>query len=248
MLKADIVLPVCQGLNSVIDCVDSIVKYTCPGSYTLFLIDDHTDRQTREYLDRFSEGKPHVFVCRNPGDKGYLQSCVLGTGMGSAPYVVLLNSREVLTPGWLDRLIVCAESDPGIASVKPLTNAASTTQVPMIPGASFLDMDAYLQRHFRGRLADTTPEAGSCVLLKRVMLNASGPLHAAMAGEKSDFGLIPATGGNRTVSACDVYVYQKGKNDCRHQGELPEKISLPPISGGWHHAVGNIGKSGAKRL
>lgn len=46
----------------------------------------------------------------------------------------------VVTPNWLDRLILCAESEDRIAFVNPLTNTAEQIALPMPPGSDFMDM------------------------------------------------------------------------------------------------------------
>ncbi len=44
--------------------------------------------------------------------------------------MILLNSDTVVSPGWVNRLIACAESDPRIGLVGPLSNTASWQSIP----------------------------------------------------------------------------------------------------------------------
>jgi GT2 family glycosyltransferase len=134
-------LPVYNSLSLVTECIGSILQCTLPDDYHLHVIDDCSDTVTGNYLDAQAEKHPQISVCRNSQNFGFVKSCNIGITLGQAPYVVLINSDVIVTPDWLFRFIACAESDPHIASVNPLTNYASNINIPMIPGANFYGME-----------------------------------------------------------------------------------------------------------
>jgi O-antigen biosynthesis protein len=211
--RVDIIIPFHNGLNRVIDCLDSVFGCTRPESFTLFLIDDNSDHYTYNYLRKWFEDKDHVSVFKNTGQPGYLKSANWGIGLGTAPSIVLMHSGVVVTPGWLDRLMACAKTDDSIAVVMPLTNTAPLIGLPLAPGVSFMRMDEYVRRHFPGKFSDVLI-SGGCLLLQRNLLDKTGLFddmyHTEEFGE-SDLCMRLKAGGCRKVAACDVYVYQNGK-------------------------------------
>lgn len=210
----DIVLPVCNGLTYVKECIDSIISYTPPESFWLYIIDDCSDTFTSGYLKQRTSANRRLRLHRNERNLGFLKSCNLGIQKGSCPYVVLINSDVIVTPHWLERLVACAESDARIASVNPLTNYASQINVPIVPGANFYAMDWYLERHSPRRFPDVVTGVGFCMLLRRTALAAVGlfdEIYGRGYCEESDLCMRLTQSGYRTVVADHVYVYHKGR-------------------------------------
>ncbi|MBW2172736.1 MAG: glycosyltransferase [Deltaproteobacteria bacterium] len=218
----DIVVPVFNGLTYAKDCINSILEHTRESPYRLYIIDDCSDSFTREYLTSLSTDHPQMNLHRNAENIGFLKSCNLGMSLGRAPYVVLVNSDVIVTPGWLDRLIRCAESDPRIASVNPFTNHASNINIPMAPGANFYGMDKVLKENSERRYPDVVTGVGFCMLLRRSALEDVGLFDEAYGRgycEESDLCMRLTTNGYRTVVADDVYVYHKGRGTFADRGE-----------------------------
>ncbi len=212
--KCDIVLPVYNGLAYVKDCLDSLLRFTPSELYRLYMIDDCSDVVTGEYLRDQVVIHPQITVERNLENLGFVKSCNLGISLGSAPYILLLNSDVVLTPGWLERMLECAESDPRIASVNPLTNYASQINLPLAPGANFFGMDEALREHSPRDFPDVVTGVGFCLLLRRSVLNEVGAFEEVYGlgyCEDSDLCMRLTTHGYRTVVADHVYVYHKGR-------------------------------------
>lgn len=212
--KCDIVLPVYNGLTYVRDCIDSILSCSTDVSFTLYVVDDNSDTVTAAYLRSVASEHPHVRLHRNPGNYGFVRSCNIGIRLGAAPYVVLVNSDVIVTPGWLSRMLRCAESDPKIAAVNPFTNRAANIDIPMAPGANFYSMDEILKKRSRRDYPDIVTGVGFCLLLRRVALEEVGLFDEVFGYgycEESDLCMRLTTRGWRTVIADDVYVYHKGR-------------------------------------
>ena len=140
--------------------------------------------------------------------------CNIGMAEASAPYVVLVNSDVSVTPGWLSRLIACAESDSRIAAVNPLTNYAANINIPLAPGANFYGMDSRLASHSRAEYPDVVTGVGFCMLLRRSALDDVGVFDEVYGQgycEDSDFSMRLVAKGYRTVVADDGFVYHKGR-------------------------------------
>ena len=221
-VKCDIVLPVYNGLAYVKDCLDSLLRFTSCGIYHLNIIDDCSDTITEKYLRDQAVKYSHITLHRNSENIGFIKSCNLGTALGSAPYVLLLNSDVVVTPGWLERMLECADSDSRIASVNPLTNYASQINLPLAPGANFFGMDEALREHSPRDFPDVVTGVGFCLLLRRLALEDVGFLDGVYGRgycEDSDLCMRLTTRGYRTVVADHVYVYHKGRSTFTDRSE-----------------------------
>ena len=213
-IPCDIILPVYNGLTHLKDCIESILKHSPVEHFHLYIIDDHSDSITRGYLQEQAETHPQITLYRNKENLGFIISCNTGMALGDANYVILINSDVIVTPGWLERLIECAESDSHIASVNPLTNYASQINLPMAPGANFYGMDEYLKIYSPRHFPDVVTGVGFCLLLRRAALNEVGvfdEIYGRGYCEESDLCMRLTSRGYRTVVADHAYVYHKGR-------------------------------------
>ncbi len=144
----------------------------------MLLVDDGSDAATKVYLEQLAEDKS-VTLLRNEQARGYTRAANLGLKHSTEDFVVLLNSDTIVTDGWLDRLIACADSDEKIGLVGPLSNTASWQSIPEVEtsgdwaentlpeGVSVEDMAAYVAQ-YSGRLYPPMPFLnGFCLLVKR---------------------------------------------------------------------------------
>lgn len=209
----DLILPVFNGPTYVKDCIESLLTGTQDCPYRLYIIDDASDQHTAALLEQQAATHAHISVLRLPQNQGFVRACNLGIAQGTAPYVVLVNSDVIVTPGWLSRLVRCAESDPRIAAVNPLTNNAPYLDIPLAPGANFYDMDAILAQQSPHPYPDVVTGVGFCLLLRRAALDQVGgfdEIYGQGYCEDSDLCMRLVAHGYRTVAADDVYVYHKG--------------------------------------
>ncbi len=219
----DLIVPIYNSLSYVRECLHSILNHTEAGACRIIIVDDASDSHTHRYLRCIAAEYPgQITLHRNPENLGFVKSCNLGIALGNAPFVVLINSDVVVTPGWLERLVSCAERDPRIAAVNPFTNHASQINLPLAPGANFFGMDEYLQRHGPTSAADVVTSVGFCLLLRRSALERVGvfdEIYGHGYCEESDLCMRLTTHGYRTTVAGDVYVYHKGRGTFTDRGE-----------------------------
>ncbi len=211
-LECDILMPVYNGLTYVTDAVDAVLEHTHGFAYRLTVIDDASDKETATWLEQRAADDPRMRVIRSAENQGFVHACRRGYEASQTPFVLLLNSDVVVTPGWLQRLIQCARSDPKIASVNPLTNHASQLVMPMLPGASYLAMNALLNKR-PPQYPDVVTGVGFCMLLRRSALERVGFFDEIFGRgycEDSDLSMRLTTHGYRTVVADDVYIYHRG--------------------------------------
>ena len=211
--SVDIVVLIHNNLSVSRLCLDAII-YATRTPYHLWLIDDASDTPTHQFLQEYRSKVSNVTLITHSERQGYVLSCNEGMQQGESPFVVLLNSDVIVPPGWLERLIEAAKSDPKIAVVNPLSNFAANLSLPMAPGCSFIQMDRLLQQKSQKNFPDVVTCVGFCFFLVREHLQDLGlfdPVFGMGYGEDSDFCMRALSKGLRTIVADHVYIYHKGR-------------------------------------
>lgn len=227
----DIVICVHNALEDVQRCLASVLCHTTPP-YRLILVDDGSHPPARDFLARFAQEHPSTLLLRNEIATGYTKAANRGLEHCRSEFVALLNSDTQVTPGWLDRLIACAQSDPRIGLVGPLSNTASWQSVPQVslgddwadnPLPPELDLDTWAQA-----IADHAPRLypampflnGFCLLIRREVLEQVGrfdEVHFPQGyGEENDFALRAQAAGWRLALADDAFVYHAQSRSYDH--------------------------------
>ncbi|MEA1052538.1 glycosyltransferase [Lamprobacter modestohalophilus] len=212
MPECDILLPVHNALSFAREAITSVFESTRRGQYRLLIIDDGSDLETAARLAQIANTNEGTEVLRLPENRGFVEACSLGYKASNAEFMILLNSDVVVTPGWLERLLLCARSDSLIASVNPLTNHASQLAIPMPPGANYVGIDTLLRLR-QPTYPDVVTGVGFCLLLRRSAIEQVGfldPVFGRGYCEDSDLCMRLTSAGYRTVVADDVYVYHRG--------------------------------------
>jgi GT2 family glycosyltransferase len=217
----DIVICVHNALEDVRACLNSLLENT-EGPYTIVLVDDGSEEETASFLRFFAQANDARLI-RNEKALGYTRAANIGMSAREGEFVVLLNSDTIVTPGWLDRLIACANSGPRIGVVGPLSNTASWQSIPEIeqggdwapnpipPGYSVEDVGRLVAR-YSAQLYPWMPFLnGFCLLIRRELLDEIGGFdeeHFGQGyGEEDDFVLRARKAGWCLALADDAYVY-----------------------------------------
>lgn len=223
--SVDIIVCVHNALSDVQCCLEAVVRHT-NQPYSLVLVDDGSESETRDYLSEFTNTRGSVLL-RNEEAKGYTRAANQGLQRSSADYVVLLNSDTVVTAKWLDRLVACAESDPRIGLVGPLSNTASWQSIPEIeskrsdqsdwpanplPAEMTIEEMGQLVARYSARLYLPMPFLnGFCLLIRRELIEEIGyfdeETFGAGYGEENDYALRTRKAGWLLALADDAYVY-----------------------------------------
>ncbi len=220
--NVDIIVCVHNALDDVQRCLESVVRCTTPP-YTLILVDDGSAQPTQEYLVEFALSQGAVLL-RNEQAGGYTRAANLGMRTSSADFVLLLNSDTIVTPGWLDRMVACAESDPAIGIVGPLSNTASWQSIPdtfnadgdwaenpLPEGFTPSDMSRRVAAHSGRVYPYVSFLNGFCLMIKRGLIEQIGLFDEENFGEgyaeENDYCLRAAGAGWALAVADDVYIY-----------------------------------------
>jgi len=221
--KVDIIICIHNALEEVKDCLQSVLINT-NIPYSLILVNDGSSEETTKYLERFSENKK-VTLITNIKAKGYTFAANQGLQKSTSNYVVLLNSDTEVTSHWLERMMICAESDSQIGIVGPLSNTASWQSIPALSengdwaenrlpeGLTLAEMGHIIyEKSFKyyPRLPFIN---GFCLLIKRSVINDIGYFDednfGKGYGEEDDYCSRAKDRGWQLAVADDVYVYHK---------------------------------------
>jgi GT2 family glycosyltransferase/glycosyltransferase involved in cell wall biosynthesis len=229
--SVDIVICVHDALADVRACLESLLRTTMPP-YRLVLVDDGSGAETHDYLGGFAADQAATLV-RNETARGYTVAANQGLRLTSGEFVVLLNSDTVLTRGWLDRLIACAESDPRIGIVGPLSNTASWQSVPSVlaedgdwaanplPVGQTVEGMAELVAQASPGVHPRIPFLnGFCFLIRRGVITTIGLLDETTFprgyGEENDFCVRARRAGFSTAVAGHAYVWHGQSRSFSH--------------------------------
>jgi len=216
----DIVVPVYNAPDDLHRCIESVLDCT-HRPFALVLIDDaSTDPAIAAFFDTLARnGDPWVVLMRNARNLGFTATANRGLTRSRAD-VVLLNSDTIVTRGWLDALVRCAESDPRIATVTPFSNNAEICSFPRFCENNVIDGSGDPERIRAAVTAAAVPTypdlptgVGFCMLVRRAALDAIGSFDVAFGagyGEENDFCLRAARAGFRNVLADDAFVVHTG--------------------------------------
>ena len=158
-------------------------------------------------------------IIHNETNQGFALGNNLGIHAAKGDYLLLLNNDVTVTPGWLRRMIACAEKEPKIGIVGPMSNYVSGPQ--LVQQVSYdtgtlagLDRFAHLlaQKH-AGQDQPFWRVVGFCMLIKRAVVEKIGGLDGRFGFgnfEDDDFSLRAQLAGFESRIARDCFVHHFG--------------------------------------
>lgn len=197
-------------------CIESLQHYT-PLPHELIIVDNGSIDGTRDYLNDLAAGTKNVRVVFNDYNAGFAKANNQGAKYATGEYILLLNNDVILTEGWLERLIACAESDTAIGVVGPVTNKAVGQQVISVTlpveNAEIQKFACMQLMKATGNWFETHRIIGFCMLIKKEVVERTGLLDERFGPggfEDYDFCLRVKQAGYRIMIAEDVFIYHIG--------------------------------------
>lgn len=219
--ECDIIVPIYNAYDDVLECINSIIKYTKFKNNKLILIDDKSpDERIQPMLKEFADKyKNEILFLTNDENQGFVDTVNRGM-MESKNDVVLLNSDTLVTPGWLDKLRICAYSSSNIATVTPLSNNATLASVPksfepndLPTGYSLEEMGELVEKSSYNHYPEIPTGHGFCLYIKRDVLNKVGYFdqksYGKGYGEENDFCFRCYEFGYKHVLCDNTYIFHK---------------------------------------
>ncbi|MDO9571495.1 MAG: glycosyltransferase [Hydrogenophaga sp.] len=229
--SVDVIVCVHNALDDVRNCLSSIVRHS-PSQCGIVIVDDGSRDDTRDYLLNFCKEQGAILL-RNEEAKGYTFAANQGMRTSTAGYLILLNSDTIVTPGWIEKMVACAESDSKIGLVGPLSNTASWQSIPEIekdgdwatnplPEAVSIEEMGGLVAKYSGQ---TYPRMsflnGFCLLIRRDVIDKIGQFDEETFGrgygEENDYCLRARKAGWSLALADDAYVYHEQSKSYSHE-------------------------------
>jgi GT2 family glycosyltransferase/glycosyltransferase involved in cell wall biosynthesis len=213
----DIVIPVYGGLHVLVACLDSIQQRTT-WPHRIILVDDCSpDERTKAWLGQWQELHPQHTVLFNKKNRGFAATVNRGIEEGQAPYVCVLNSDTVVTPGWLFKMVLALKADERNKIVNPCTNNTAVINVPLQEGHDFNDMNRAIELMSTHQYPEVMP-TGFCFMFERSIINEIGLFDEGYVsyGEETDYWMRCITrivkgkvSRWRAVLADDTYIWHE---------------------------------------
>lgn len=228
----DVVIPVKNAVWWVALCLEELFRNSATDELgKIIVVDDSSTADSFATLTRICARHPRATLFRNTGGPGFGGACNFGMEQSKAGYVLFLNTDCLITPGTIRKLVAACESDPSIGMACPLSNNSPVLTLPMLPGRSYLEMNALLEGAFAGKppsavVLDACTVVGNCLLVTRSCWDATGgfdPVWGTGYGEETDLQMRAMGKGFRGVVRVDTYVYHFGSATFRYDPNLVEK-------------------------
>lgn len=207
IVRLDLVIPVHNALRATRDCLRTARAFA-PAWARIIVVNDGSDARTTEWL-REQEG---ITLLENPVNLGFVKTANRGLLFSESPYVCLLNSDTLLTPGALERMVGRLDREPRIGLCCPLSNSAVNLSVKIPPGEDVFSFARRVAKRSPGLYPDVTTVVGFCLLMKRELIATLGVFDEAFDRgycEETDLHFRARAAGWRCVVADDVFVYHR---------------------------------------
>jgi len=206
-VRCDVVVPVYNALRSTKNCLRTLRQHAPPWARIL-VINDASDERTTAWL----RGEDGFILRENPVNVGFVKTANRGLLDSDAPWVCLLNSDTLMTPGALERMIDRCERDPSIGLCCPISNGAVNLSVKIPPGEDVFSFADRVARTSPALYPDAVTVVGFCLLVRREVIRTLGVFDEVFDrgyGEETDLHYRVRAAGWRCVVADDTFVYHR---------------------------------------
>lgn len=216
-----IIIPTYNQRDYVLQCVSSIEKHT-PAPYEIIVVDNASQDGTADAL--LHKGGM-VRVAALEKNRGFAGGVNQGLMMAKGRHIVVLNNDTLVTPGWLENMMTCLNSDPQIGVVGPVTNYIGGDQQIEVPYREVEEMWSFAASHNRPdpekhRVTDRL--VGFCWLFSRDLFERAGYLDEGYAVgnfEDDDWIIRVRMLGYRLAVAGDAFIHHFGSVSMKALGE-----------------------------
>nr|WP_305909913.1 glycosyltransferase [Methylomarinum sp. Ch1-1]MDP4522852.1 glycosyltransferase [Methylomarinum sp. Ch1-1] len=254
--EVDIIVCVHNALDDAKRCLSSVIRYS-PAICRLIIVDDGSRKDTQAYLQSFCNSQ-NATLLRNDVALGYTFAANQGLRESIGGYAVLLNSDTIVTPGWIEKLVVCAESSSSIGIVGPLSNTASWQSVPEIEdngdwatnplpdGISVSQMSGLIAKYSSHVYPRMSFLNGFCLMIRREVIDQIGIFDEVAFGrgygEENDYCLRARKAGWELALADNAYVFHAQSKSYSHEKRkvLADRANLK-LAEKHGHAIINSG-------
>jgi GT2 family glycosyltransferase len=209
-VQVSIVIPTHNRLDLTRQCVASIRQHT-QTPHEIIIVDNGSTDGTPAWARE--EG---LRVISHTQNHGVPAACNRGILASLGEYVLLLHNDTLVPPGWAERLLAHARTDPSVGLVGPTTNFATSSQQVAVfyeTHQAYLACAAECSRTHRERALEVERLAGLCLLVPRSVIQMVGLFDERFGLgklEDDDYCLRVRMAGYRLLWAQDVLVHHEG--------------------------------------
>ena len=210
-------------------CLDSIRRFTEPGTYEIIVIDNASSDGSVNYLQTQSDIK----LILNKENMGFPKGCNQGIIAAEENNdILLLNSDTIVTPRWLRQLRTALYSDEKIGAVSCVTNCCSNRQQISVKYTSTAELAQFADTFNRTDEKKWIPFfrlVGFCMLIKRSVVDKIGYLDEAFSPgnyEDDDYSFRIREAGYKLLLCKDTFIHHFGSASFKKhftKEELAEK-------------------------
>lgn len=207
MKVVSIVIPTCNGLHLLRECVHSIRTHT-HTPYELIIVDNGSVDGTLEYC------RNEKLICiSNTHKTGFPRACNDGLRLASGDALLLLNNDVIVSRYWLSNLLNALYSSEEVGAVGPMTNYGSGLQQSTKTYTTLDEMADYYNQAYKGQYEEVQRIIGLCLLFKREVMQKIGILDEQFSPghyEDDDYCYRMRQVGYRLMLARDTFIYHQG--------------------------------------
>lgn len=219
----DVIICVHDAYEDVIKCLHSVISNS-DIEYKLIVVDDGSQKKTRDYLrEIYSQGAISTLV-RNEEGHGYTYAVNMGIDHSQAEYKVLLNSDTIVPKNWLSQLIKPLMNNDDLGITGPLSNSATWQSIPYlydwngdfanntIPrNITVEEYSMFIYRNLKKGLIYVPLLNGFCMAIKKSVIDSVGKFDITSFpkgyGEEDDFNIRAQKKGFKLAIVTGCYVY-----------------------------------------
>lgn len=209
--RVSIVMATHNGLEHTAKCLQSVFEHT--KDFELIVVDNGSTDGTVGYLKELMEKMGDVKAIFNDGNRSFAEANNQGIREAGGDYVCLLNNDTVVTPEWMERMILHLKNIPlgNVGIVGPVSSMSNGKQMV---GAQ--DPQRWFEEH-KGHWVHVGVIYGWCMLIKREVIDAIGLLDERFTNsyEDNDLCLRAQLAGYKLAIAYDTYIHHLGQGTIR---------------------------------
>ncbi len=228
-----VIVPVYNAVEATVQCLESLNNYLPDAAEVLLINDASTDPAIAPILRAFQEAEGWKLQI-NSSNQGFVKTANIGLKQASQ-HAVLLNSDTIVTPGWLEKLIVAAEINQRIATVTPWTNNGEIVSLPNFCEANPVPANADAVASIIGSTGvaeypEIPTAVGFCMLITANAMKEIGYFDEQTFGlgygEENDYSRRAVQAGLHNILCDNAYVCHQGNQSFGPRGLMPSDDSM----------------------
>lgn len=221
-LKTSIVLLTYNKLEYTKVCIESIRKYTEPGTYELIVVDNNSTDGSVEWI----KAQNDIISIFNSENLGFPKGCNQGIEVSTGENILLLNNDTIVTPSWLENLSTALYSSSNIGAVGAITNSCANYQAINV---ALNDFNEIIEFALRNNISNEESWEerlrliGFCLLVKKEVVDKIGLLDERYTPgnfEDDDYSFRIRKAGYKLLLCNDTFIYHFGHTSFKENSDF----------------------------